>query len=155
MGMSGAFSPPPRVSDPDMHHMHPWSMPWSLTNGFSWSRWREIFPGIPGVCGTRNLTYLVRGPRWELIPWCISDWFPIFMQVHSLYLLGSWRLIPGSRDMWKPNYWILSWLYHFKIWQVPLRQCSQVIANGKSWWIALHWASNSSWLWIEFLHLCA
>ena len=38
----GTFSPPPRVSDPDMHHgtcvMHvPWCMPGSLTSGFLWS----------------------------------------------------------------------------------------------------------------------
>ena len=44
-GMSGTFSPPPRVSDPDMHHgtcvTHvPWYVPGSLTSGFLWSRWR-------------------------------------------------------------------------------------------------------------------
>ena len=38
-------SPPPRVSDPDMHHgtcvTHaPWCMPGSLTSGFVWSRCR-------------------------------------------------------------------------------------------------------------------
>ena len=44
-GMPGTFSPPPRVSDPDMHHgmcmTHvPWCMPGSLTSGFLWSQWR-------------------------------------------------------------------------------------------------------------------
>ena len=44
-GMQGTFSPPPRVSDPDMHHgtcvTHmPWCMPGSLTGGFLWSWWR-------------------------------------------------------------------------------------------------------------------
>ena len=44
-GMSGPVSPPPRVSDPDMHHgtcvTHvPWYMPVSLTIGFLWGRWR-------------------------------------------------------------------------------------------------------------------
>ena len=43
-GMPGTFSPPSRVSDPDMHHdtcvTHvPWCMPGSLTSGFLWSRW--------------------------------------------------------------------------------------------------------------------
>ena len=44
--MPGTFSPPPRVSDPDMHrgtwvtHV-PWCMPGSLTSGFFWSRCRE------------------------------------------------------------------------------------------------------------------
>ena len=41
--MPEAFSPPPRFSDPDMHHgtciTHvPWCMPGSLTSGFLWSR---------------------------------------------------------------------------------------------------------------------
>ena len=44
-GMPGTFSPPPRVSDPDMHHgtcvTHvPWCMPGSLTSGFLWIMWR-------------------------------------------------------------------------------------------------------------------
>ena len=43
--MPGTFPPPPRVSDPDMHHgtcvTHvPWCMPGSLTSGFLGSRWR-------------------------------------------------------------------------------------------------------------------
>ena len=43
-GMPGTFSPPPRVSDPDMHYgtcvTHvPWCMPGSLTGGFLQSRW--------------------------------------------------------------------------------------------------------------------
>ena len=44
-GMPGTFSPPPRVSDHDMHHGTcvtplPWCMPGSLTSGFLWNRWR-------------------------------------------------------------------------------------------------------------------
>ena len=44
-GMPGTFSPPPLVSDSDMHHgtcvTHvPWCMPGSLSSGFLWSRWR-------------------------------------------------------------------------------------------------------------------
>ena len=40
--MLGTFSPPSRISDPDMHHdMHvPWCMPGLLTSSFLWSRWR-------------------------------------------------------------------------------------------------------------------
>ena len=66
-GMSITFSPPPRVSDPDMHHgtcvTHvPWCMQGSLTSGFLWSRcWRNV-PGIPGACAAHNFAYLVRGP---------------------------------------------------------------------------------------------
>ena len=44
-GMPGTFSPPPQVSDPDMHHdtcvTHvPRCMPGSLISGFLWSWWR-------------------------------------------------------------------------------------------------------------------
>ena len=44
-GMPATFSPPPRVSDPDMHHgacaMHmPWCVPESITSAFLWSRWQ-------------------------------------------------------------------------------------------------------------------
>ena len=73
-GMPGTFSPPLRVSDPDMHHgtcvTHvPWYMPGSLTNGFLWSRWQGgNVPGIPGACATRNFTYLARGP-WKRSPY--------------------------------------------------------------------------------------
>ena len=53
LGMPGTFSPPWRVSDPDMHHgtcvTHvPWCMPGSLTSSFLWSRRRgETFPAFP------------------------------------------------------------------------------------------------------------
>ena len=45
-GMLRKFSPPSRISDPDMHHgtyvTHvPWCMPGSLTGGFIWSQWRR------------------------------------------------------------------------------------------------------------------
>ena len=41
-GMPGTFSPSPRISDPDMHHVThvPWCMSGSLTNSFLWRRWR-------------------------------------------------------------------------------------------------------------------
>ena len=43
--MPGTFSPPPQVSDPDMHHgtcvTHvPWCKLGSLTSGFFWNWWR-------------------------------------------------------------------------------------------------------------------
>ena len=52
-GMPGTFCPPPRVSDPHMHHVTcvthaPWCMPGSLTIGFLWSRrWGKTFPAFP------------------------------------------------------------------------------------------------------------
>ena len=66
-GMPVTLSPPPRVSDPDMHQctcvMHvPWCMPGSLTCSFLWGRWRgkRSRPSRPGTCATRKFRYLVR-----------------------------------------------------------------------------------------------
>ena len=64
-GMPGTFSPPPRVSDSDMHgtcgtHV-PWCMLGLLTSSFLWSRWR-------GKCSRhsrrmRNPQFYVSGKR--------------------------------------------------------------------------------------------
>ena len=66
-GMRGTFSPPPRVSDHDMHHIvcvtHvPWCISRSLTGGFLRRRWLENVSGIAGACTTRQFTYLSKGP---------------------------------------------------------------------------------------------
>ena len=67
-GLLGSFSPPPQVSDPDIHHgtyvTHvSWCKPGSLTSSFFWSRRRgKKIPGIPCACATRSFMYLVRGP---------------------------------------------------------------------------------------------
>ena len=64
------FPPPPRFSDPDMHHgtcvTHvPWCKSGSLTNGFIWNRWR----------GKRS-----RHPRCMRYPrFCVSGKRPMFM----------------------------------------------------------------------------
>ena len=64
-GMTGTFSPPPRVSDPDMHHgtcvTHvPWCMSWSLLLvSFEVGRRGKHSRHSRRM---RNFTYLVRGP---------------------------------------------------------------------------------------------
>ena len=70
-GNTGNVSSPPRVSHPGMHHgkcvTHvSWCMPWWLNSGYLWSRWEENDLGIPGTCATRNVTYLVRGPYYDM-----------------------------------------------------------------------------------------
>ena len=97
--MPGTFSPPPRVSDPDIHHdtcgTHvPWCMPGSLTGGFHWSRWwgkrsrhsRRL----------RNPQFYVSGkrPMLRCIPRChsVSD-----ICVWLSYLFQRWHLT--SEDM--------------------------------------------------------
>ena len=71
LGMPGTFSPPPRVSDPDMHHGQcvthmPWRMLGSLISGFLWSRWW----GKRSRC-MRNPQFYVSGKKQ--IAWCLQD----------------------------------------------------------------------------------
>ena len=90
----GMFSPPPRVSDSDMHHG-------TCMTHVSWCMLGSPFPlksvtgesvrGIPGACATRNFTYLVRSPYiWNtgtpgslLIHSCVihSGIYPVFMDL--------------------------------------------------------------------------
>ena len=72
-GMPGTFSPPPWVSDPDMHHgtcvTHvPWCMLGSLTNGFRWSRWRG--KRSRHSQRMRNPQIYVSGKRSIATTWC-------------------------------------------------------------------------------------
>ena len=77
-GMPGAFSPPPWVGDPDMHHgtcVTPvsWCIPGSLTSGFLWSRWR----------GTRSRhSRRMRNPQFSL-----SDKRPMKTWAHCVVIL--------------------------------------------------------------------
>ena len=70
-GNVGNVSPPPRVSDPDMHHgtcvTHvTWCMPGSLTSGFLWSRWRG--KRSRHFRSMRNPQFCVSGKRPMLRP---------------------------------------------------------------------------------------
>ena len=63
-GMLGTFSPPPRVSEPDMHHdtcvTHvSWWMPGSLTTSLIWSQWW----GKRHTRGMHNPQFYVSGKR--------------------------------------------------------------------------------------------
>ena len=66
LGMPGTFSPPPRISDPDMHqgtcvtHV-PWCISGSLTSGFLWNRWRG--KRSRHSRRMRNLQFYVSGKR--------------------------------------------------------------------------------------------
>ena len=65
-GMLGMFSPPLRVTDPDIHHgtcvMHVrWCMSGSLTSSFLWSRWRGKLPRL--FRPVRNQQFRVSGKR--------------------------------------------------------------------------------------------
>ena len=62
--MPGTFSPPPRVSYPDMHHgtCATCGMPGSLKAVSFEVCGGENVPSVPGTCTNRNFTYLARGP---------------------------------------------------------------------------------------------
>ena len=82
--MPGTFIPPPRVSDPDMHHdtcvTHvPWCMPGSLTSGFLWSQWRG--KRSRHSRSMRNLQFCVSGMR--------PIWTEFYEKLDSLIVIIS------------------------------------------------------------------
>ena len=110
--MPGTFPPPPRVTDPDMHHgtwvTHvPWCMPGSLTSGFLWSRWsgkrdrhsRRMRNPQCYVSGKRPM----RTPRYDDFTKFIIDFPPtrrtemsiytVLIHIHAiLFQLGTFYL---------------------------------------------------------------
>ena len=75
-GMPGTFSPPPWVSDPDMHHgtcvTHvPWCMPGSLTSSFLWIRRRG--KRSRHSRRMRNLQFYISGKRPMTTSWPLSN----------------------------------------------------------------------------------
>ena len=95
--MPGTFPPPPRVSDPDMHHgtcvTHvPWCMPGSLTSGFLGSRWQG--KRSRHSQRMRNPQFYVSGKR--PIGTCIFPWYvrAIYLKVAFHYIIISgYRLV--------------------------------------------------------------
>ena len=90
-GMPGTFSPPPRVSDPDMHHgtcvMHvPWCMPWLLNSGFLGSRWRG--KRSRHSWRMRNPQFFVSGKR-PIVVWMICQ-INSFTFVFSQSIWAAW-----------------------------------------------------------------
>ena len=84
-GMPETFSPPPRVSDPDMYHgtcvTHvPWCMPGSLISGFLWSRcrWKRSRHSLR----MRNPQFYVSGKR--PIPYILDIFHPVQFKSISL-----------------------------------------------------------------------
>ena len=97
-GMQGTFSPPPWVSDPDMHHgtcvTHvPWCKPESLISGFLEFGGGENVPGIPGACVTRNLTYLTRVPCLNSRHVSQACWVRIVISLIAAVLWWPWPRI--------------------------------------------------------------
>ena len=79
-GMPGTFSPPPRVSNPDMHHgtcvTHvPWYMPGSLISGFLWCRWRG--KRSRHSRRMRNPQFYVSGKKTMAVDYLVSQERPV------------------------------------------------------------------------------
>ena len=80
------FPPPPRFSDPDMHHgtcvTHvPWCMSGSLTSSFLWNRWRgkrsrhSRRMRNPQLCvfGRRPMRTKIATPKWLYLTPTVSQ----------------------------------------------------------------------------------
>ena len=111
-GMPETFSPPPRLSDPDLHHgtcaVHvPWCMPGSLTSDYLWNLWRG--KGSPHSRRMRNPQMYVSGKRsmacclfvpklhlnqyWIIVNWTIRNIFlPMFFFIIILHIIERCRL---------------------------------------------------------------
>ena len=80
-GIPGTFSPPPRFSDPDIHHgmcltQVSWGMPGSLTSGFLWSRCRGKRSRY--ARGMRNPQFYVSGKRPIMYSGRYISWYKVF-----------------------------------------------------------------------------
>ena len=97
--MPGTFSPPPRISDPDMYrgtcvtHV-PWYMPRSLTISFLWNRWR----------GKRSLlSRRMRNPQVYVFG---KRTIALFLPEYSGFSTSSFNQL--SAAYWTWSWWSLS-----------------------------------------------
>ena len=111
-GMPGKFSPPPRSSDPGMHHgtcvTHvPWCMPGSLTNYFLWSRRRgKTFPAFPAHAQTA----ILRIGQEAHCDWGNSNMFRQSSHKRMIPANVSQPTVPtGSISNKQALFWILAW----------------------------------------------
>ena len=98
-GMPGTFSPPPRVSDPDMYHgtcvTHvPWCMSGSLTSDFLSSRWRG--KRSRHSRSMRDPQFYVSCKRPMIVPiissaiWWLREGMPHIMQAIFCWFDDEW-----------------------------------------------------------------
>ena len=104
------FSPPPRVSDPDMHHG-------TCVTHVPWYRDRlpavsfevggaESVPGIPGACARRNITYLVRG-SWRRSCYCHDYNHFEYSLLQTIAIISQLRCKTGNFHKEKTCYILL------------------------------------------------
>ena len=109
--MPGMFSPPPRVSDPDVHygtcatHVPGW-MPGSLTSGFLWSRWQGNRSRHPQRMPTHNFKYLTRGPCNNRYKACISTFISIGLGFSHNITVRTLNTCGRDRQRFCYTFWV-------------------------------------------------
>ena len=105
-GMPETFSPPPRVSDPDMHHGTG-----SLTSGFLWSRWREKRSRYSQRM--RNVQIYVSGKRSMGIGLLIQirhlHVIVLRLPNHFIYMVPTWLVVLKL-------VWMFQWSFPHSKW---------------------------------------
>ena len=136
-GTPGTFSPPPRVSDTDMHHgtcvTHvPWCMQRSLTSGFLWNRRRgKRFRHSRRM---HNLQFYVSGkrPMRSIFTDDIEQWMSTWRQFASARTIDDYGVtVPVSRVYLTRQFVIitcaiLEWLRVTVMWMTSIHQCRLV-----------------------------
>ena len=113
-GMPGTFSPPPRVSDPNMHHgtcvTHvPWWMLGSLTGDFLWSRWwRKRSRHSRRMSSWQFYVYGKRPMEHYLLGYQKSNWYQWVRCIVLYCKYNAWR-IKWQEPIWPDHVGIVSY----------------------------------------------
>ena len=132
-GMPETFSPPQRVSEPDMHHgtcmaRVPWSMSGSLISGFLWSRWRRKRSRHSRCITDMDYRWSGEKPLLETCKFIVSGTPRNTFQNNSINDKQS-----PEKDLSQLTQWPLgnlndSWLRHL-LWN-----CPNMNVIGLHWW---------------------
>ena len=156
--MLGTLSPPPRVSDPDMHHSTcmahvPWCMPGSLTSGFLWSRWREK-RSRHSQC-MRNPKFYISGKR--PIPNQYEYVKDVSHEIQFGFCKGLFVQAPVRYDIWfKINHALgfPQWKYRYNIWGYRhIHLNSNIHLKGAAHVYIVMYIWNRMCPWITSLHI--
>ena len=134
----GTFSPPPRVSDHDMHHgtcvTHvPLCMAGSLTSGFLWSRWWEkrsqLYRRMRSPQFYVSEAYDVRG-LWQIS----SRWMPHLRKAISTYWdrhkIGRWT---EAMPLFKPMIILFSANIYHSALMSPIQWADRLKPFSMEW----------------------
>ena len=138
------FYPPPRISDPDMHHgtcvTHvPWCMRRSLISGFLWSRWRG--KRSRHSRRMRNPQFYVSGRRPIGVLWNLWDWLIITGCIFLFTVRNPWLRQQGTSDSWDPEveeagpkpFTVCPGAQRYR--RIRLRLCAPKLCPSRVWYI--------------------